>query len=112
MTKIVVDPYYPPRNVEDKTRENLFELVYSELPENACNKRRPFNLDLVYPLAELKQQIGTVKPRNTASNPAISNRVIYPYLFNKPDVASIATVQASAIKPLEVTVSSCTSIDI
>ena len=68
MTRIVVDPYYPPRNLEDRGRENLFELVYSELPENACNKRRPFNLDLVYPVPELKQQIGTVKPRNTANN--------------------------------------------
>jgi hypothetical protein len=75
MTRIVVDPYYPPKNLEDKGRENLFELLYSELPENACNKRRPFNLDLVYPIPELRQQIGTVKPRNTASNPAISNRV-------------------------------------
>jgi hypothetical protein len=75
MTRIVVDPYYPPKNLEDRGRENLFELLYSELPENACNKRRPFTLDLVYPVPELRQQIGTVKPRNTASNPAISNRV-------------------------------------
>jgi hypothetical protein len=52
MTKIVVDPVYPPRFVE-KDRENLFELVYSE--EQNINKRRPFNLDLVYPVPELKQ---------------------------------------------------------
>ena len=64
MTRISVDPYYPPRNLEDSKRENLFELLYSEQPENAINKRRPFSLDLLYPVPELRQQIGTVKPRN------------------------------------------------
>ena len=64
MTRIVVDPVYPPRHTEDPHRPNLFELVYSENPENAINKRRPYNLDLVYPIPELKQQIGTIKPRN------------------------------------------------
>lgn len=54
MTRLAVDPIYPPRNVEDPGRENLFELLYSEQPENACNKRRPFSLDLVYPIAEMK----------------------------------------------------------
>jgi Tubulin-tyrosine ligase family len=54
MTRLVVDPYFPPKNVEDPKRENLFELLYSEQPENAINKRRPFSLDLLYPIAELK----------------------------------------------------------
>jgi hypothetical protein len=64
MTRIVVDPVYPPRHTEDPHRPNLFELVYSENPENAVNKRRPYTLDHVYPIPELKQQIGTIKPRN------------------------------------------------
>ncbi len=64
MTRLVVDPYFPPRTLEDPGRENLFELLYSEMPENAVNKRRPFSLDLVYPIPEFRQQIGTVKPRN------------------------------------------------
>lgn len=61
MTRIVVDPIYPPRNVEDPARENLFELVYSD--DQNINKRRPFSMDLVYPVPELKQQVGTTKQR-------------------------------------------------
>ena len=73
MTRLVVDPVFPPKNLEDPGRENLFELLYSENPENACNKRRPFTMDLVYPVPELKQQIGTVKPRNVIKvSPPIS----------------------------------------
>jgi hypothetical protein len=62
MTKLVVDPVYPPKNVEE--RENGFELIYNESTENPVNKRRPFSLDLVYPIPELKQQIGVVNKRN------------------------------------------------
>lgn len=53
MTKIVVDPYYPPRNV-DSERENLFELLYSENGDTIFNKRRSFALDLLYPVPELR----------------------------------------------------------
>ena len=53
MTKIVVDPIYPPKHV-DSERENLFELLYSENGDTIINKRRPFNLDLIYPVPELK----------------------------------------------------------
>lgn len=52
MTKLTVDLVYPPKNVEE--RENGFELIYNESVENPVNKRRPFNLDLVYPIPELK----------------------------------------------------------
>ena len=52
MTKLVIDPVYPPKNVEE--RENGFELIYNESVENPVNKRRPFSLDLVYPIPELK----------------------------------------------------------
>ena len=53
MTKIVVDPIYPPKEV-DSQRENLFELLYSESGDQILNKRRPFNLNLLYPIASLK----------------------------------------------------------
>jgi hypothetical protein len=58
MVKIIVDPVYPPASVEE--RESLFELVYSEQPENMVNKRRPYSMDLLYPVPELRPQIGTV----------------------------------------------------
>jgi len=63
MTKLVVDPMFPPKEV-DSERENLFELLYSESHDQIINKRRPFNLDLVYPIPELKQPIGVVKNKN------------------------------------------------
>ena len=63
MTKLIVDPIFSPREV-DIERENLFELVYQENIDSTFNKRRPFNLDLVYPIAELKQQVGVVKNKN------------------------------------------------
>lgn len=53
MTKIVVDPIYQPKIVEDPNRENLFELVYSE--DQNINKRRSYSMDLLYPVPELKQ---------------------------------------------------------
>ncbi len=54
MTKLIVDPIFQPKEV-DSDRENLFELVYQEHIDSTFNKRRPFNLDLVYPIPELKQ---------------------------------------------------------
>ena len=57
LTKIVVDPIYAPKCVEE--RENLFELIYAENPD--INKRRSFNLDLMYPAPELKPPIGVCK---------------------------------------------------
>ena len=62
MTKIVVDPIFPPKFV-DNERENLFELLYSETENGLVltNKRRPFNFDLVYPHPELRPPIGVVK---------------------------------------------------
>lgn len=73
MTKLVIDPVYPPKNVEE--RENGFELIYNESVENPVNKRRPFSLDLVYPIPELKQQVGVVNKRTT-----INNKVSFNYL--------------------------------
>lgn len=59
MVKITVDPVYPPKSVEQ--RENLFELVYSE--SKGINKRRSFTFDDLYPVPELRQQIGTVNAK-------------------------------------------------
>ena len=84
MTRIVVDPYFPPRNLQDPERENLFELIYSELPENAVNKRRPFSMDLVYPVPELKCAIGTVKPRLGIKVSMISSYILTAERREKP----------------------------
>lgn len=59
MAKIVVDPIYEPKFTTDN-KQNDFEILYRE--EQACttkgkfavNKRRPFSLDLCYPIPELK----------------------------------------------------------
>ena len=57
MAKLVVDPIFEPKNV-DKDRPNDFECLYRE--EQACqnnlpiNRRRPFALDLCYPIPEMK----------------------------------------------------------
>ena len=52
MVRLVVDPIYPPKEIDE--RPNLFELIYSDNPENSINKRRPFSLDLLYPVPELR----------------------------------------------------------
>ena len=67
MFKIVADPYLEPRNNYSRDRENGFDLLYSEESdfEPALNKRRPFGLDLCYPIPELKPLIGAV-PRDYA----------------------------------------------
>lgn len=58
MIKLVVDPVYPPKN-PGEPRESLFDLVLSDNPDQPpVNKRRPFSMDLVYPVSELKQNIG------------------------------------------------------
>lgn len=58
MVKLTVDPTYEPKNVD--SRPNNFDILYRE--DQACttrgklpvNKRRPFALDLCYPIPELK----------------------------------------------------------
>lgn len=61
LMKIVVDPVFKPSNA--RSDQNDFELVYREevyqgLP--AVNLRRSYNLDLCYPVPELKPFIGKV----------------------------------------------------
>jgi hypothetical protein len=60
IVRLAVDPRYEPKNVDDAERPNDFEILYRE--EQACqfskklpvNKRRPYALDLCYPILELK----------------------------------------------------------
>ena len=58
LVKIVVDPTYAPKSLIDSERPNNFQCIYRE--EQAClnnlpiNMRRPFALDLCYPIPELK----------------------------------------------------------
>lgn len=57
MIRLTVDPIYPPKNEWDE-RESLFDLVLNDNHDQPINKRRPFSMDLIYPVAELKQPIG------------------------------------------------------
>ena len=57
MIRLTVDPTYPPRKAGE-ARESLFDLVLSDNPEAPVNKRRPFSLDVLYPISELKQAVG------------------------------------------------------
>ena len=64
MFKIVVDPIYAPKIVPHPNRENEFELIYKDLNDHLgpwFNSRRPFTLDLCYPIPELKPYIGKVQ---------------------------------------------------
>ncbi len=59
--KICIDPVFAPRAIPDPTRENNFELIYKDTFDALgppVNKRRPFNLDLCYPIPALKPFIG------------------------------------------------------
>ena len=58
--KMCVDIIYEPKIVKEPDRVNEFDCLYRE--EQACtskgklpiNKRRPYSLDLCYPITELK----------------------------------------------------------
>lgn len=53
MIKIVVDPVLKPKQVPDSERPNDFELIYRDASQKhgpAVNVRRPFTMDLVYPV--------------------------------------------------------------
>ena len=61
LIQLVVDPVFKPQKAPD-TSKNGFELIYRE--ENVwkgttyLNQRRPFSIDLCYPIPELKPFIG------------------------------------------------------
>lgn len=68
MLKIVLDPVIKPRQVPDADRPNDFELIYCDASEKhgpAVNIRRPFTMDLVYPVRETVPIIGR-QPRYRA----------------------------------------------
>ena len=77
MLKIVVDPVCKPRSVPEDDRENDFELLYREQGQHgpAVNVRRPFSLDLVYPIPELKPFIGK-KSNIKEKKPTIPVRLV------------------------------------
>jgi len=64
MFKIVIDPVFKPSKKIDVDAENRFECVYREEnlylipPVNGINLRRPYDLNLCYPIPELKPFIG------------------------------------------------------
>lgn len=72
MTKIVVDPILKPKIVPESDRVNDFELIFQDASQKhgpAVNVRRPFTMDLVYPIAELTPFIGKKKTIRHATIP-------------------------------------------
>jgi hypothetical protein len=61
LVQIVVDPVNKPENTPTRN-ENKFELIYREKnlvsSVKPINHRRPFDIDLCYPIIELKPLIG------------------------------------------------------
>jgi hypothetical protein len=77
MLKIVLDPYLKPRQTPNPDEENGFELLYREERAGvgpAVNVRRPFSLDLIYPIPELKPFIG--KKSNLKNKPGIAVKTL------------------------------------
>jgi len=62
MLALVVDPILEPKLRPRADKENGFNLLYRKESEEgpAFNKRRPYTLDLCYPVPELKPLIGKV----------------------------------------------------
>ena len=72
MVKIVVDPILKPKNVPEHDRHNDFDIIYQDASQKhgpAVNVRRPFDMDLVYPLPELTPFIGKKKNPRQATIP-------------------------------------------
>jgi len=69
MIKIAVDPICKPRVRPSPVDQNGFELIYREesnysVPQQPyLNQRRPFSLDLCYPIPELRPFIGKMPPK-------------------------------------------------
>ena len=64
MLKLVLDPVLKPKTVPEPDQVSDFELLYRDASQKhgpAVNLRRPFSLDLVYPVAELVPFIGKKK---------------------------------------------------
>ena len=82
MVKLTVDPVFKPKSKPAEYDKNGFELIYREEQNNvpAVNHRRPFNLDLCYPIIDLKPIIGkplknvTVKVKTQKSKQQLTKR--------------------------------------
>ena len=64
LLKICIDPKMKPKNELDQERDNNFELIYQEASSKngpGLNLRRPFDLDICYPIPSLKPFIGKKK---------------------------------------------------
>ena len=64
MLKIVLDPVLKPKNHPDPDRPNDFELLFRDASDKhgpAVNLRRPFTMDLLYPVEELIPFIGKIR---------------------------------------------------
>lgn len=75
LLKITLDPVMKPKNQPDQ-EQNGFDLIYREQSWNdpngppAVNHRRPFNLNLCYPIPELKPFIGKIAKKDRAKKEA------------------------------------------
>ena len=64
LLKIVIDPVLKPKNIHEPERPNDFEIIYRDASDAhgpEVNIRRPFSLDLMYPIPELVPLIGKRK---------------------------------------------------
>jgi len=66
MLKLVVDPHFPPQKKGKNYDLNRFELLYcthlSKLSAKPVNRRRDYNIKLLYPIKELRQRQNPIKP--------------------------------------------------
>ena len=66
MLKLVVDPHFPPEKKSKHYDKNRFELLYcthlSKLSSKPVNRRRDYNIKLLYPIREFKQLANPIKP--------------------------------------------------
>jgi hypothetical protein len=86
MIKIAVDPYCKPRiKSPGYDDQNRFELVYREEnqwatpPVFPVNLRRPYTLDLVYPIPELRPFIGKIPAsiaKKSKKAPTVTKKLI------------------------------------
>jgi len=84
-----VDPIFKPSN-KPQTQESGFELLYREESQNlpAVNLRRSFDLDLVYPVPQLKPFIGKMPPKEFKKYQKTPKPVLKQKLNKQPSAAS------------------------
>lgn len=117
MLKIVLDPVLKPKYVPEAERENDFELIFQEASQKrgeAVNQRRPFTMDLIYPVAELVPFIGK---QNNPRKTAVPKRNLAPKkapepkpLDLGPDIATYESVVDQMNSPRKELTSSATAV--